>query len=86
MDLNSLILLKILLMIINTLLNEHSQSEVMYVDIIVLYYAFKKCNDISMQEIILDISNNDDVVDFVNKMFYICESSDCSLLQCCNRC
>ena len=24
-----------------------------------------------MQEIILDISNNDDVVDFVNKMFYI---------------
>ena len=23
-----------------------------------------------MQEIILDISNNDDVVDFVNKMFY----------------
>ena len=39
-----------------------------------------------MQEIILDISNNDDVVDFVNKMFYICESLDCSLLQCCNRC
>ena len=39
-----------------------------------LCYAFKKCNDISMQEIILDISNNDDVVDFVNKMFYICES------------
>ena len=51
-----------------------------------LYYAFKKCNDISMEEIFLDISNNDNVVDFVNKMFYICESSHCSLLQCCNRC
>ena len=51
-----------------------------------LYYGFKICNDISMQEIILDISNNDDVVDFVNKMFYICESSHCSLLQYCNRC
>ena len=25
-----------------------------------------------MEEIILDITNNDDVVDFVNKMFYIC--------------
>ena len=39
-----------------------------------------------MQEIILDISNNDDVVDFVNKMFYICESLQCSLLQYCNQC
>ena len=39
-----------------------------------------------MEEIILDISNNDDVVDFVNKMLYICESLHCSLLQCCNRC
>ena len=39
-----------------------------------------------MQEIILDISNKGDVVDFVNKMFYICESSHCSLLQCCNQC
>ena len=41
MDLNSLILLKILLMIINTLLNEHSQSEVMYVDIIVCIMLLK---------------------------------------------
>ena len=28
--------------------NEHSQSEVMYVDIIVCIMLFKKCNDISM--------------------------------------
>ena len=48
-----------------------------------LYYAYKKCNDISMGEIILDISNNN-VVHFVNKMFYICKPSQCSLLQCCN--
>ena len=39
-----------------------------------------------MQEIIPDISNNGNVVDFVNKMFYICESLHCSLLQCCNWC
>ena len=43
-------------MIINTLLNEHSQSEPMYVDIIVCIMLLKNVNDISMQEIILDIS------------------------------
>ena len=86
MDLNSLILFKILLMIINTLLNEHSQLEVMYVDIIVCIMLLKNVMTYLCKKYILDISNNDDVVDFVNKMFYICESSHCSLLQCCNRC
>lgn len=51
-----------------------------------LYYAFKKCNGNSMEEIINNISNKNDVVDFVNKMFYICESSQCSLLQYCSQC
>ena len=41
MDLNSLILLKILLMIINTLLNEHNQLKVMCVDIIVCIMLLK---------------------------------------------
>ena len=41
MDLNSLILLKILLMIINTLSNEHNQLKVMYVDIIVCVMLLK---------------------------------------------
>ena len=40
-----------------------------------------------MQDIINNIfSYKDDVLDFVNKIFYMCESSQCSLLQCCSQC
>ena len=39
-----------------------------------------------MQDIINNFPNKDDVLDFVNKIFYICESSQCSLLQCCSQC
>ena len=34
-----------------------------------------------MQDIINNFPNKDDVLDFVNKIFYICESS-----QCCSQC
>ena len=51
-----------------------------------LYYAFKKCKGYSMEDIINNFPNKDDVLDFVNKIFYICEFSQCSLLQCCSRC
>ena len=39
-----------------------------------------------MEHIINNFPNKDDVVDFVNKIVYICESSQCLLLQCCSRC
>ena len=58
----------------------------MYVDIIVCIILLKKCKGYSMQDIINNFPNKDDVLDFVNKIFYICESSQCSLLQCCSQC
>ena len=51
-----------------------------------LYYAFKKCEGHSMEDIINNFPTKDDLVDVVNKMFYICEFSQCSLLQCCSQC
>ena len=51
-----------------------------------LYYAFAKCNGLSMDEIIYSMPNNEYVVNFVNKLFYICPNYECSLLQCCNYC
>ena len=39
-----------------------------------------------MEDIINNFPNKDDLVDFVNKIFYICEFLQCSLLQCCSRC
>ena len=39
-----------------------------------------------MQDIINNFPNKDDVLDFVNKIFYICESLQFSLLQCCSQC
>ena len=50
-----------------------------------LYYAFKKCEGHSMEDIINNFPTKDDLVDIVNKIFYICEFSQCSLLQCCSR-
>ena len=38
-----------------------------------------------MEDIINNFPNKDDVLDFVNKIFDICESSQCVLLQCCNK-
>ena len=49
-----------------------------------LYYAFVKCNGLSMDEIIYNIPNYKDVVNFVNRLFYICPKYKCSLVQCCN--
>ena len=46
-----------------------------------LYYAFAKCHGYSMEEIIDNMVSADDVVNFVNKIFYICPQSECSLLQ-----
>jgi len=51
-----------------------------------LYYAFKKCNGLSMEKIINNIPHHDDVVNFVNRTFYICEQFKCNLLQNCNQC
>ena len=51
-----------------------------------LYYAFVKCNGLSMDEIIYNIPNYKDVVNFVNRLFYICPKYNCSLVQCCNLC
>ena len=51
-----------------------------------LYYAFKKCEGYSMEDIINNFPTKDDLVDVVNKIFYICEFSQCSLLQCCSPC
>ena len=39
-----------------------------------------------MEDIIYNFPNKDDLVDAVNKIFYICEFSQCSLLQCCSQC
>ena len=39
-----------------------------------------------MDDIIYNFPNKDDLVNFVNEIFYICEFSQCSLLQCCSRC
>ena len=58
----------------------------MYVDIIVCIILLKKCKGYSMEDIINNFPNKDDVLDFVNKIFYICESSQCVLLQCCSQC
>ena len=51
-----------------------------------LYYAFAKCNGLSMDKIIYNIPNYKDVVNFVNRLFYICLKYNCSLVQCCNLC
>ena len=51
-----------------------------------LYYAFAKCNGLSMEEIIDIIPNYKHVVDFVNRTYYICPKYECSLIQCCNLC
>ena len=51
-----------------------------------LYYAFAKCNGLSMEEIIFNIPNYKDVVNFVNSHYYICPKYNCSLVQCCNLC
>ena len=51
-----------------------------------LYYAFAKCNGLSMEKIINNMLSKDDDVKFVNKMFFICDSSQCPLLQYCNLC
>ena len=51
-----------------------------------LYYAFKKCEGHSLEDIINNFPTKDDLVDIVNKIFYICEFSQCSLLQCCSPC
>ena len=50
-----------------------------------LYYAFAKCNGLSMDKIIYNIPNYKDV-NFVNRLFYICPKYNCSLVQCCNLC
>ena len=85
MDLNSFISLKGLLIILSILSDEPNLLKQMYGHYC-LYYAFKKCKGYSMEDIINNFPNKDDVVDFVNKIFYICESLQCSLLQCCSRC
>ena len=51
-----------------------------------LYYAFVKSNGYSMEEIIDNMPSADDVINFVNKMFYICPQSNCPLLQHCSLC
>ena len=51
-----------------------------------LYYASKVCSKLSMEEIIYNIPDYEYVVNFVNRNFYICPKSHCSLLQCCNLC
>ena len=51
-----------------------------------LYYAYSKCNGLSMEEIIHNISDYKYVVNFVNRLFYICPKYNCSLVQCCNLC
>ena len=73
-----------MLIIFSILSDELNLLKLMYVDII--HYSFKKCKGYSMQDIINNFPNKDDVLDFVNKIFYICESSQCSLLQCCSQC
>ena len=39
-----------------------------------------------MEDIINNFPTKDDLVDVVKKIFYVCEFSQCSLLQCCSRC
>ena len=51
-----------------------------------LYYAFAKCNGFSMEKIIDNMLSKDNVTEFVNKMFFICNSSQCNLLQYCSSC
>ena len=51
-----------------------------------LYYAFAKCNGLSMEEIVRNIPDYEYVVEFVNKHYYICPKYECGLLQCCNFC
>ena len=73
MDLNLFIWLKGFLIILSILSDEPNLLKPMYVDIIV-------------EDIINNFPTKDDLVDVVNKMFYICKFSQCSLLQCCSRC
>ena len=51
-----------------------------------LYYAYAKCNGLSMEEIIHNISDYKYVVNFVNSHYYICPKYNCFLIQCCNLC
>ena len=51
-----------------------------------LYYAFAKCLGLSMDEIINNMPNSENVVDFVDRTYYICPSSKCCFLQKCRRC
>ena len=39
-----------------------------------------------MEDIINNFPTKDDLVEVVNQIFYICEFSQCSLLQCCSQC
>ena len=86
MDLNSFILLKGLLIILSILSDEPNLLKPIYVDIIVCIMLLNKCEGHSMEDIINNFPTKDDLVDFVNKIFYICEFLQCSLLQCCSRC
>ena len=51
-----------------------------------LYYAFAKCNGLSMEDIIDNMPDYQYVVEFVNRHYYICPKYECGLLQCCNLC
>ena len=51
-----------------------------------LYYAFAKCIGLSMDDIIINMPDFENVVDFVNRTYYICPLRNSSFLQKCSRC
>ena len=69
MDLYFLILLRILLLIMNKVFKERNPLKSDLCGEYCLYYAFAKCKGLSMDEIIYNIPNYKDVVNFVNRLF-----------------
>ena len=48
-----------------------------------LFYAYYRCKGYNMDFILNKMTNNKNLVTFVNSKFNICKNSKCKLLQCC---
>ena len=59
-------------MIINNVLQERNLLRVNLCGQYCLYYAFAKCNGLSMEDIIDNMPDYQYVVEFVNRHYYIC--------------
>lgn len=51
-----------------------------------LYFAHKRCNGESMENIIKSMKSPDQVLRFVNSKFQFCSSNNCALFQTCSKC